>query len=66
MVQPDVIILCDKEKLDGNLMHVAYSFDATVKVTIYDDLLINFSDIADFLKIWHLRDKRLKIFLNLP
>ena len=106
IVQPDILVVCDKEKLDekrcngapdfiieiaspgnpsddyirkafyyknygvreywivdpkrrmvtgnyfeGNLINVAYSFDATVKVNIYEDLLINFSAIADFLGI---------------
>lgn len=36
---------------EGNLINVAYSFDATVKVNIYDDLYINFSDIAVSLNI---------------
>lgn len=36
---------------DGDLINVAYSFDATVKVNIYDDLYINFSDISGILNI---------------
>lgn len=36
---------------EGDLINVAYSFDATIKVNIYDDLYINFSAIADFLNI---------------
>lgn len=36
---------------EGNLINVAYSFDATVKVNIYDDLLIDFSAITDLLNI---------------
>ncbi len=36
---------------EGGLIHVAYSFDATVKVNIYEDLYINFSDIAGLLNI---------------
>lgn len=106
IVQPDIMIVCDKNKLDGkrfngapdfiieivtpgnpsddyirkayyyknygvreywivdpkrrmvtvnyferDLINVVYSFDATIKVNIYDDLLINFSDIADLLNI---------------
>lgn len=106
IVQPDIMIVCDKDKLDekrcngapdfiieivspgnpsddyirkayyykiygvreywivdpkrrtvtvsyfeGDLIHVAYSFDATIKVNIYNDLYINFSDIASFLNI---------------
>ncbi len=106
IVQPDIMIVCDKDKLDenrcngapdfiieivspgnpsddyirkayyyknygvreywivdpkrrmvtvnyfeGDLINVAYSFDATIKVNIYDDLYINFSDIAGLLNI---------------
>lgn len=106
IVQPDIMIVCDKDKLDenrcngapdfiieivspgnpsddyirkayyyknygvreywvvdpkrrmvtvnyfeGDLINVAYSFDATIKVNIFDDLLINFSDIAALLNI---------------
>jgi len=36
---------------DGNILNIQYSFDSTIKVNIYDDLLINFSEIADFLNI---------------
>lgn len=32
-------------------MNVQYSFDAVIKVNIYEDLYINFSDIADALSI---------------
>jgi len=104
IVQPDIMIICDKEKLDGkrcngapdfiieivspsnpsddyirklyyyknagvreywivdprrktvtinyfdgNILNVQYSFDSTIKVNIYDDLLINFSKISDLL-----------------
>ncbi len=34
---------------EGNMLNIQYSFDSTIKVNIYDDLLINFSDIADLL-----------------
>lgn len=106
MVQPDIMVVCDKDKLDekrcngapdfiieivspnnpsddyirklyyyknygvreywivdprrkiitvnyfeGNIISVQYPFDSTIKVNIYDDLLINFSDIADLLNI---------------
>lgn len=106
IVQPDIMIICDKNKLDdkrcngapdfiieivspGNpaddyirklyyyenygareywivdprrktvtvnyfekdMLNVQYSFDSTIKVNIYDDLLINFSEIADLLNI---------------
>lgn len=106
IVQPDIMIVCDKEKLDENrcngapdfiieivspgnpsddyirkayyyknygvreywivdpkrrmvtvnyfevdLINVAYSFDATIKVNIYDNLFISFSDIANLLGI---------------
>ncbi len=106
IVQPDIMVICDKDKLDGkrcngapdfiieivspgnpsddyirkayyyknygvreywivdpkrrmvtvdyfegDLIHVAYSFDSTIKVNIYDDLLISFSGIADLLNV---------------
>ena len=106
IVQPDIMVICDKDKLDGkrcngapdfiieivspgnpsddyirkafyyksygvreywivdpkrrmvtlnyfeeDLINVAYSFDSTIKVGIYDDLLIGFSAIADLLDI---------------
>lgn len=106
IVQPDIMIICDKNKLDGkrcngapdfiieivspgnpaddyirklyyykntgvreywivdprrkivtvnyfeeNLVSVQYPFDSILKVNIYDDLWINFSDIADLLNI---------------
>lgn len=104
IVQPDILVVCDKDKLDekrcngapdfiieivssgnptddyvrklyyyqkygvreywivdpkrrtvnvnyfeGNLINVAYSFDSTVKVNIYDDLLIDFSELRNLL-----------------
>ena len=36
---------------EGNMLNIQYSFDSTVKVNIYDDLFINFSEIADLLNI---------------
>lgn len=36
---------------EGNNVNVQYSFDSTIKVNIYDDLFINFSDIAELLNI---------------
>lgn len=106
IVQPDIMIVCDKDKLDenrcngapdfiievvspgnpsddyikkayyykkygvreywivdpkrrmvtvnyfaGDLIHVIYSFDATIKVNIYDDLYISFSELAGLLNI---------------
>ncbi len=36
---------------EGNIINVQYPFDATIKVNIYDDLLINFSEIADMLNL---------------
>lgn len=106
IVQPDLMIVCDKNKLDGkrcngapdfiieivspgnpaddyirklyyyenygvreywivdprrktvtvnyfekDMLNIQYSFDSTIKVNIYDDLLINFSEIADLLNI---------------
>lgn len=106
IVQPDIMVVCDKDKLDenrcngapdfiieivspstpaddyirklyyyknagvreywivdsrrktvtvnyfeGNKLNIQYSFDSTIKVNIYDDLYINFSDIAELLNI---------------
>lgn len=106
IVQPDIMVICDKDKLDGkrcngapdfiieivspgnpsedyirklyyyknagvreywivdprrktvtvnyfenNIVSVPYAFDSTIKVNIYEDLYINFSDIADLLNI---------------
>lgn len=106
LVQPDIMVICDKDKLDGkrcngapdfiieivspnnpsddyirklyyyknsgvreywivdprrktitvnyfeeNLLNIQYSFDSTIKVNIYDDLYINFSDITGLLNI---------------
>lgn len=106
LVQPDIMVICDKDKLDGkrcngapdfiieivspnnpsddyirklyyyknagvreywivdprrktitvnyfeeNLLNIQYSFDSTIKVNIYDDLYISFSDIAGLLNI---------------
>jgi len=106
IVQPDIMIICDKDKLDenrcngapdfiieivspgnptddyirklyyyenygvreywivdpyrkittvnnfeDNIVNVQYSFNSIIKVNIYDDLLINFSAIADLLDI---------------
>ena len=106
IVQPDIMVICDKDKLDGkrcnsapdfiieivspgnpaddyirklyyyknagvreywivdprrktvtvnyfekNMLNIQYSFDSIIKVNIYEDLLINFSEIADTLNI---------------
>ena len=106
IVQPDIMVVCDKDKLDGkrcngapdfiieivspgnaaddyirklyyyknygvreywivdpkrktitvnyfegNIVSVQYPFDSIIKVNIYEDLLINFSEIADLLNI---------------
>lgn len=106
IVQPDIMIVCDKDKLDGkrcngapdfiieiispsnpaddyirklyyyknagvreywivdprrkivtvnyfeaNILNNQYSFDSTIKVNIYEDLYINFPDIAGLLNI---------------
>ena len=106
IVQPDIMVICDKDKLDekrcngapdfiieivspsnpsddyirklyyyknagvreywivdprrktvavnyfeGNIVSVPYPFDSIIKVNIYDDLLINFSEVADLLNI---------------
>lgn len=105
IVQPDIMVICDKDKLDGkrcngapdfiieivspgnpaddyirklyyyknagvreywivdprrktitvnyfegNIVSVQYPFDSIIKVNIYEDLLINFSEIADMLE----------------
>lgn len=34
---------------EGNIINVQYAFDSMIKVNIYDNLLINFSEIADLL-----------------
>lgn len=104
IVQPDIMIVCDKDKLDekrcngapdfiieivspgnpsddyirkayyyknygvreywivdpkrrmitvnyfeGDLLNIQYSFESTIKVNIYDDLFINFSEIVELL-----------------
>lgn len=36
---------------EENMLNIQYSFDSTIKVNIYDDLLINFSNIANLLNI---------------
>ena len=36
---------------ERNMLNIQYSFDSTIKVNIYEDLLINFADIADLLNI---------------
>ena len=106
IVQPDIMVICDKDKLDGkrcngapdfiieivspgnpsddyirkayyyknygvreywivdpkrrmitvnyfegDLLNIQYSFDATIKVNIYNDLFINFPEIAELLNI---------------
>ena len=106
IVQPDIMVVCDKDKLDdkrcngapdfiieivspgnpsddyirklyyyknygvreywivdprrktvtvnyfeGDIVNVQYSFDSIIKVNIYDDLFINFSDIAELMNI---------------
>lgn len=34
---------------EGNMLNIQYSFDSVIKVNIYDDLYINFSDIDELL-----------------
>lgn len=36
---------------EGDILNIPYTFDSTIKVNIYDDLFINFSDIAELLNI---------------
>ena len=56
--QPELITLEQYEALpedarvevfDGDIVTLQYSFDSTIKVNIYDDLYIVFSDIAELL-----------------
>ena len=56
--QPELITLEQYEALpedarvevfEGDIVTVQYSFDSTIKVNIYDDLYIVFSDIAELL-----------------
>ena len=36
---------------ERNMLNIQYSFDSTIKVNIYDDLLINFSNLTELLNI---------------
>lgn len=36
---------------DSNLLNIQYSFDSVIKVNIYEDLFINFSEITDILNL---------------
>ncbi len=36
---------------EENMLNIQYSFDSTIKVNIYDDLLISLPDIANLLNI---------------
>jgi Uma2 family endonuclease len=36
---------------DGDMLAIQYSFDTTIKVNIYEDLYVNFSEIAKLLDI---------------
>lgn len=36
---------------EGNILNIQYSFDSTIKVNIYEDLFINFANIAGLLNI---------------
>lgn len=40
---------CNHKFFEGNMLNVQYSFDSVIKVNIYDDLYINFSDIDELL-----------------
>ena len=35
---------------EGNLYNVQYSFDAMIKINIYEDLFINFAEISELLQ----------------
>lgn len=73
IVQPDIMVICDKNKLDGkrcngapdfiivsvnffeeNILSVQYSFDAIIKVNIYDDLFINFTEVSSNLHMQYI------------
>ncbi len=34
---------------EGNMLNIQYSFDSAIKVNLYDDLVINFAEIAEVL-----------------
>lgn len=36
---------------EGDMLNIQYTFDATIKANIYEDLFIKFSDIAELLNI---------------
>ena len=36
---------------ENNMLNIQYPFDSSIKVNIYEDLLINFSEISDMLDI---------------
>lgn len=36
---------------EGDMLNIQYSFDAAIKANIYDDLFIDFSDIAELLNM---------------
>ena len=36
---------------ESDIVNVQYSFDSSIKVNIYEDLFINFSDIAESMNI---------------
>ena len=40
-----------EDYFERNMLNIQYSFDSTIKVNIYDDLYINFSDIAGLLNV---------------
>ena len=47
---PFDVKLSDKPlTFENDMLNVQYSFDSIIKVNIYEDLLINFSEIADML-----------------
>lgn len=58
IVQPDILLVCDKDKLDEKRCNgapdfiieiVSPGFDSTIKVNIYDDLLIDYSQITQYI-----------------
>ena len=40
---------------EQNILNIQYSFDATIKVNIYDDLYIDFSEIDAMLNWWKIK-----------
>ena len=51
---------------EQNILNIQYSFDATIKLNIYDDLYIDFSEIDAMLNSWKIKIPPQKVrFLDL-